>query len=122
MPESIALAQLKGLLADGVQLVDVLAPEEYAAGHLPGAVNLPLKQLNAESGTTGGGPVSVTTRAPVVARGDALTRPVGRGSRPVAHHGVALVRPAERRSRLGGVTPPPVATCRPHGPQNWALR
>jgi rhodanese-related sulfurtransferase len=41
MPESIALAQLKGLLADGVQLVDVLPPEEYAAEHLPGAVNVP---------------------------------------------------------------------------------
>jgi hypothetical protein len=42
--ESIALAQLKGLLADGVQLVDVLPPEEYAAEHLPGAVNVPLKR------------------------------------------------------------------------------
>ena len=49
MPESIALAQLQGLLADGVQLVDVLPPEEYAAEHLPGAVNIPLKQLDAET-------------------------------------------------------------------------
>src|SRR5918994_954760 len=57
MPESIALAQLKALLADGVQLVDALPPEEYAAEHLPGAVNVPLKQIDAESGTTGGGPV-----------------------------------------------------------------
>jgi rhodanese-related sulfurtransferase len=48
MPERIALAQLKGLLADGVQLVDVLPPEEYAAEHLPGAVNA-LKQLDAET-------------------------------------------------------------------------
>jgi rhodanese-related sulfurtransferase len=48
MPERIALAQLKGLLADGVQLVDVLPPEAYAAEHLPGAVNVPLKQLDAE--------------------------------------------------------------------------
>jgi rhodanese-related sulfurtransferase len=46
---SIALAQLKGLLADAVQLVDVLPPEEYAAEHLPGAVNVPLKQLDAET-------------------------------------------------------------------------
>ena len=49
MPESIALAQLQGLLADGVQLVDVLPPEEYDAEHLPGAVNVPLKQLDAET-------------------------------------------------------------------------
>ena len=33
MPESIALAQLKELPADSVQLVDVLPPEEYAAEH-----------------------------------------------------------------------------------------
>jgi rhodanese-related sulfurtransferase len=46
MPERIALAQLKGLLADGVQLVDVLPPEVYSAEHLPGAVNVPLKQLD----------------------------------------------------------------------------
>ena len=32
MPESIALAQLKGLLADGVQLVDVLPPPELRPG------------------------------------------------------------------------------------------
>src|SRR5215208_6716081 len=41
MPESIALAQLKGLLADGVQLVHVLPPEEYAAEHLPGGRQRP---------------------------------------------------------------------------------
>ncbi len=29
-------------------LVDVREPEEYQAGHLPGAVNLPLLQLEAE--------------------------------------------------------------------------
>jgi rhodanese-related sulfurtransferase len=39
MHESIAVAQLKGLLAEGVQLVDVLPPEKYAAEHLPGAVS-----------------------------------------------------------------------------------
>jgi rhodanese-related sulfurtransferase len=49
MPESVTLAQLKGLLADGVLLVDVLAPEEYAAEHLPGAINVPLEQLDAET-------------------------------------------------------------------------
>jgi phage shock protein E len=49
MPESIALAQLKGLLADGVQLFDALPPEEYVAEHLPGAVNVPLKKLDAET-------------------------------------------------------------------------
>ena len=49
MPQRIDLAQLQGLLADGAQLVEVLPAEEYADEHLPGAINIPLKQLDAES-------------------------------------------------------------------------
>jgi rhodanese-related sulfurtransferase len=49
MPTSIGLAELKHLLDAGVQLVDVLAPDEYADEHLPGAVNVPLAQLDADS-------------------------------------------------------------------------
>jgi rhodanese-related sulfurtransferase len=47
MPTSIDLAQLQELQARGAQLVEVLPPAEYASEHLPGAVNLPLKQLDA---------------------------------------------------------------------------
>ncbi len=47
MPTSIALAQLQELRARGAQLVEVLPRTEYAEEHLPGAVNLPLKQLDA---------------------------------------------------------------------------
>jgi rhodanese-related sulfurtransferase len=47
MPTSIDLAQLQELRARGAQLVEVLPPAEYASEHLPGAVNLPLKQLDA---------------------------------------------------------------------------
>jgi len=49
MPTSIGLRELKRLLDAGVQLVDVLGRDEYAAEHLPGAVNLPLKELHADS-------------------------------------------------------------------------
>ena len=49
MPESIDLAGLKRLLDGGAQLVEVLPPAEYAEEHLPRAVNIPLKTLNAES-------------------------------------------------------------------------
>ena len=49
MPTSIDLAELKRLLDNGVQLVDVLAPDEFADEHLPGAVNIPLKQLDRRS-------------------------------------------------------------------------
>jgi len=49
MAESIDLAGLKRLLDGGAQLVEVLPPPEYAEEHLPGAVNIPLKTLNAKS-------------------------------------------------------------------------
>jgi len=49
MAESIDLAGLKRLLDGGAQLVEVLPAAEYAEEHLPHAVNLPLKTLNADS-------------------------------------------------------------------------
>jgi phage shock protein E len=45
----IALAELQGLLAGGAQLVEVLPEAEYEEMHLPGAVNVPLAELTAES-------------------------------------------------------------------------
>ena len=47
MATGIGLAGLKRLLDDGAQLVEVLPADEYAEEHLPGAVNVPLKQLDA---------------------------------------------------------------------------
>jgi rhodanese-related sulfurtransferase len=35
-------------MEDGAQLVDVLPREEYEEDHLPGAINIPLKELNRE--------------------------------------------------------------------------
>jgi len=49
MPTRIELPQLKQLLERGAQMVEVLPREEYEDEHLPGAVNIPLKQLTAES-------------------------------------------------------------------------
>ena len=60
IPQSIDLATLQRLLDAGAQLVDVLPPAEYAEGHLPGAVNIPLKTLDARS-------VAVLERAKPVA-------------------------------------------------------
>jgi rhodanese-related sulfurtransferase len=51
MPQSIDLTQLEGLLENGAQLVEVLPAEEYAEEHLPGAINIPLKKLDADSAT-----------------------------------------------------------------------
>ena len=47
MATRIDLAELQELLDGGGQLVEVLPAAEYADEHLPGAINLPLKQLDA---------------------------------------------------------------------------
>ena len=49
MPTTIDHVELQALTAAGAQLVEVLPAGEYANMHLPGAVNLPLKQLNADT-------------------------------------------------------------------------
>lgn len=49
MARSILYPELRRLLDGGAQLVEVLPAEEYAEEHLPGAINIPLKQLDADS-------------------------------------------------------------------------
>jgi rhodanese-related sulfurtransferase len=49
MPQSIGFEELVPLLADGAQLVEVLPEEDYRELHLPKAVNIPLKELDADS-------------------------------------------------------------------------
>jgi rhodanese-related sulfurtransferase len=41
--------EVRRLVAEGAQLVDVLPADEFAEEHLPGAISVPLKQLNAET-------------------------------------------------------------------------
>ena len=60
MPTSILYAELRRLLDSGAQLVEVLPAQEYGEEHLPGAINIPLKTLDAE--TT----APLDTRSPVV--------------------------------------------------------
>jgi rhodanese-related sulfurtransferase len=48
-PTPIALPELRRLLADGAQLVEVLPEDEYADAHLPGAIDIPLKRLDART-------------------------------------------------------------------------
>ncbi|MBA2510051.1 MAG: rhodanese-like domain-containing protein [Rubrobacteraceae bacterium] len=49
MPTTIFRDGVRELLEEGAQLVDVLPPEEYGEAHLPGAINIPLKELNRET-------------------------------------------------------------------------
>ena len=49
MSARIELPDLQRLIAKQAQLVEVLPPAEYAEAHLPGAINIPLKQLDRHS-------------------------------------------------------------------------
>ncbi len=48
--EPISRDKLRRLIKeDGVQIVDVLGEAEYKRGHIPGAINIPLRTLNKET-------------------------------------------------------------------------
>ena len=49
MSEGIGIERLRQLIDSGAQLVEVLPEREFEEEHLPGAINLPLKKLNARS-------------------------------------------------------------------------
>jgi rhodanese-related sulfurtransferase len=50
MPAKVfSVPEVKQLLEQGAQLVDVLAADEFEHDHLPGAINIPLKMLDASS-------------------------------------------------------------------------
>lgn len=40
------------LIEQGAQVVDVLPEGEFMASHIPGAINIPLKNLNSEATST----------------------------------------------------------------------
>ena len=47
MAQRIELPELRGLVERGAQLVEVLPADDYAKLHLPGAISIPLKELDA---------------------------------------------------------------------------
>jgi len=50
VPEAINRDEVQRLLDDEqAQLVEVLPPDEYEDEHLPGAINIPLKLLDAQT-------------------------------------------------------------------------
>ena len=46
MPKEVGLEEMRRLVGEGAQVVEVLPAPEYDEEHLPGAVNIPLKTLN----------------------------------------------------------------------------
>jgi rhodanese-related sulfurtransferase len=49
MADGIGVERVQELLAAGAQLVEVLAEDDYRQEHLPGAINIPLAQIDALS-------------------------------------------------------------------------
>ena len=48
MPKEIDRRGLQQMVEAGAQLVEVLPAEEYAEDHLPGAISIPLRHVDAE--------------------------------------------------------------------------
>jgi rhodanese-related sulfurtransferase len=49
MAAKVTAEQVRELVDGGGQLLEVLPREEYEEQHLPGAISLPLKQLDADA-------------------------------------------------------------------------
>ncbi len=49
MPTDLHRVDVQRFVSEGAQRVEVLPAEEYATEHLPGAVNIPLKELTSET-------------------------------------------------------------------------
>src|SRR6188472_3264190 len=45
--DNISSMEARQLIQAGARLVDVRTPGEFAAGHIPGAINIPVQQLDA---------------------------------------------------------------------------
>lgn len=49
MAKRIDLERLQELMAEGAQVVEVLPADDYEEMHLPGAVSIPLRKLDADT-------------------------------------------------------------------------
>jgi rhodanese-related sulfurtransferase len=49
MAREIDRERVRRLMEHGAQIVDVLPAREYGEDHLPGAINLPLRRIEAEA-------------------------------------------------------------------------
>ena len=48
MPKHIRREEVRKLVASGAQLVEVLPSPEYEEDHLPGAIHIPLRKIDAK--------------------------------------------------------------------------
>jgi phage shock protein E len=50
----VSAAEAYRLVEGGARLIDVRTSKEFASGHLPGAISIPLQELQAREGELGG--------------------------------------------------------------------
>jgi rhodanese-related sulfurtransferase len=77
---SITVDALRNHPSDHGKLIDVRSPAEFAVGHIPGAVNVPMEQVEVRMADIGNGPAVLIceagTRASIVAGWLAERQPV----------------------------------------------
>jgi rhodanese-related sulfurtransferase len=49
MVQEVDREEARRLMRQGAQIIDVLPAKEYGEDHLPGAVNLPIRKIEAEA-------------------------------------------------------------------------
>jgi rhodanese-related sulfurtransferase len=49
MPQEIHREEVRRLVAEGAQLVEVLPSPEYEEDHLPGAIHMPLRKIESRA-------------------------------------------------------------------------
>jgi rhodanese-related sulfurtransferase len=49
MTQEVDREEVRLLMTQGAQIIDVLPAREYGEDHLPGAVNLPIRKIEAEA-------------------------------------------------------------------------
>jgi rhodanese-related sulfurtransferase len=49
MPQEIHREEVRKLVAEGAQLVEVLPSPEYEEDHLPGAIHLPMRKIDSRA-------------------------------------------------------------------------
>jgi rhodanese-related sulfurtransferase len=49
VPKDVNREDVRRLMAEGAQLLEVLPREEYEDEHLPGAINIPLNELDGQT-------------------------------------------------------------------------
>ena len=57
MYQSLTVADLQSQPPDQAQLIDVRSPSEFASGHIPGAVNIPMDQIESRLADLSAGPI-----------------------------------------------------------------